>query len=105
MTGDTTLTISVIVLIIGVLLNVYGFFNGRRKDIKSEAGELYDMRESLVKLNMKTDQICTSMNELRVDIRGINSRISEVEKEVTSLKLRIASAFESIDELKTEVKK
>lgn len=100
MTGDTTLTISVLVLLIGVALNIIGFYNNRKKDIKTDTKELYDMRESLVKLNMKSDQICLSLNEMRVEVRSITERVGEIEKEVTTLKFRLNEAFDKIKELK-----
>lgn len=89
MTGDTTLTVSVIVLIIGVVLNVYGFFNNRKKDIKTEAQELWDMKESLTKINLKTDQISNSLNEMRIDLRSMNDRLTGIEKDIVGLKQRV----------------
>lgn len=89
MTGDTTLTISVIVLIIGVALNVYGFFNNRKKDIKTEAQELWDMKESLTKISLKTDQINNSLTEMRIDLRSLTDRLTGMEKEIVALKQRV----------------
>lgn len=89
MTGDTTLTVSVIVLIIGVVLNIYGFFNNRKKDIKTEAQELWDMKESLTKINLKTDQISNSLNEMRIDLRSMNDRLTGIEKDIVALKQRV----------------
>ena len=89
MTGDTTLTVSVIVLIIGVVLNIYGFFSNRKKDIKTEAQELWDMKESLTKINLKTDQISNSLNEMRIDLRSMNDRLTGIEKDIVALKQRV----------------
>lgn len=89
MTADTTLSIGVIVLVLGILLNLYGFFNNRKKDIKGDAKEVYEIRESLVKIDMKTGQISTTMNDIRSDVRTISSKIGELDREVTLLKQRI----------------
>lgn len=89
MTADATLSIGLIVLVIGIALNLYGFFSNRKKDIKGDAKEIYDIRESLVKIDMKTGQINTTMNDIRSDVRAISSKISDLEREVAMLKQRV----------------
>ena len=89
MTADATLSIGLIVLVMGIALNLYGFFSNRKKDIKGDAKEIYDIRESLVKIDMKTGQINTTMNDIRSDVRAISSKISDLEREVTLLKQRV----------------
>lgn len=89
MTADATLSISLIVLVIGVVLNVYGFFNNRKKDIKGDANEIYEIRESLVKIDMKTGSLNTTMNDIRTDVRSISGRIGQIEKDLELLKQRV----------------
>lgn len=89
MTADATLSIGLIVLVMGIALNLYGFFSSRKKDIKGDAKEIYDIRESLVKIDMKTGQINTTMNDIRSDVRAISSKISDLEREVAMLKQRV----------------
>lgn len=89
MTADATLSIGLIVLVMGIALNLYGFFSNRKKDIKGDAKEIYDIRESLVKIDMKTGQINTTMNDIRSDVRAISSKISDLEREVAMLKQRV----------------
>lgn len=89
MTAETTMSIGVIVLLLGIVLNLYGFFNGRKKDIKGDAREIYEIRESLVKIDMKTGQLNTTMNDIRTDVRSISSRIGALEQEVSVLKSKV----------------
>jgi len=89
MTADATLSVGLIVLVLGIVLNLYGFFNNRKKDIKGEAREVYDIRESLVKIDMKTGQLNTTMNEIRSDVKSISSRIGSLEADVKVLKERV----------------
>ena len=89
MTADATLSIGLIVLVVGIALNLYGFFSNRKKDIKGDAKEIYDIRENLVKIDMKTGQINTTMNDIRSDVRAISSKIGDLEREVTLLKQRV----------------
>lgn len=89
MTADATLSVGLIVLVLGIVLNLYGFFNNRKKDIKGEAREVYDIRESLVKIDMKTGQLNTTMNDIRSDVKSISSRIESLETDVKVLKERV----------------
>lgn len=89
MTADATLSVGLIVLVLGIVLNLYGFFTNRKKDIKGEAREVYEIRESLVKIDMKTGQLNTTMNDIRSDIKSISSRIGTLEHDVTVLKERV----------------
>lgn len=103
MNADATMSISLVVLLIGVALNIYGFFNTRKKDIKSDERELSSIGESLVKLNYKTDQLCTSVNEIRLDMRTITNRIGDVEKNMAVLTARIDEHEKRINELREGV--
>lgn len=105
MTADNvTLSVGLIVLLIGVIVNVYGFFASRKKDIKTDTREVYDIRENLVKLDLKTTQIFNSTSEIKNDVKQISSRIGSVEKDVASLDQKVKTAFEQIKELREEVK-
>lgn len=97
MTADATLSIGLIVLVLGILINIYGFFNNRKKDIKGDAKEIYDIRESLVKIDMKTGQINTTMNEIRSDVRAISSKINDLEKDLEKLRGRVTAIEKEIE--------
>lgn len=89
MTADATLSVGLIVLILGIALNLFGFLNNRKKDIKGEAREIYEIRESLVRIDMKTGQLNTTMNDIRSDVKSISSRIGVLEQDMVVLKKRV----------------
>ena len=100
MTGDTSLSISLVVLIIGVLLNVYGFLSNRKRDIKTDVGELASIRESLIKVDVKTGQLMSSVDEIKSDVRRFNDRITVVEKDIVEIRNQVKTLYVQIESMK-----
>ena len=49
---------------------VNGVRNGKN-DVKTDEARLNDINQSLLKVNMKLDQVCTTTSEIRTDIKTI----------------------------------
>ena len=64
---------------------------------------LNDINQSLLKVNMKLDQVCTTTSEIRTDIKTIQNRQLEHTEQITVLQERINTAFLRIDELRKDV--
>ena len=64
-----------------------------KKDIVNEQREenntLETIRESLLKANLKLDQVCATTNETRSDIKTMNEKVNAVEKRIVSLETRV----------------
>lgn len=81
--------------------------NGKKdekKDLTDELKTISDINTSLLKVNMKLDQVCATTNETRTDIKSMRDDMSKVEKRVTVLEENIKAAWLRIDELKEAVK-
>lgn len=63
------------------------------------------IRESLLKVNMKLDQVCSTTNETRSDIKAMNTKVTELDKELEVVKRDLHTAFARIDELKGMIMK
>lgn len=94
--------ISVCIAGIAVGVSIISFFTGR-KDKSSD--KLTSMETSLIKLNIKLDQLCNTTNETRTDIKAMDSKLVQMDKEVELLKLDVKTAFIRIDEIKETLKK
>ena len=74
---------------------IVAFVRNGKKDIKQEyvedASKIDGIKESLLKANMKLDQVCTVTNETRSDIKAMNENLNAVEKRVSVLELRLDS--------------
>ena len=64
-----------------------------RKDLISEQSEenskLETIRESLLKANLKLDQVCSTTNETRSDIKAMNEKVNAIENRVVQLETRV----------------
>jgi len=99
--------ISIISLIFsGVMLAVsitnLAISNARnsKKDTAEQIKDREDIREGLLKANMKLDQVCATTNETRTDIKSLNSQLTDVDKRVTVVERDLKTAFIRIDELR-----
>lgn len=81
---------------------VNGVRNGKN-DVKTDEARLNDINQSLLKVNMKLDQVCTTTSEIRTDIKTIQNRQLEHTEQITVLQERINTAFLRIDELRKDV--
>lgn len=97
------LTISLVSLII---LIITFFKNGnkeKKEDIKQEDTKFTDIEKSLLKANLKLDQLCTTTSETRTDIKSLNKDLNSLSGRVTVVERDLKTAFEKIDELKGKI--
>lgn len=93
MTPDTQISISLIISVVSIAFVAVTFFANRKKSSQKDA-------EQLIKANMKLDQICSTTNETRADIKAINNQIKDITEEQIKQRLEIKAIWKKIDELK-----
>lgn len=76
-----------------------------KSEIQEDDRKFDGIKESLLKANMKLDQVCATTNETRSDIKGMNLKIQSLDKELEVVKRDVQTAFVKIDELKERVNK
>ena len=77
--------------------------NGRKDikaDVKEEDQKLSGIKESLLKANMKLDQVCSTTSETRVDIKSLNKDLKDMDTRVVVLERDMKTAFDEIHEIK-----
>lgn len=76
-----------------LLFAILTYVRTGRKDNKAEANDenakFEGIRESLLKANMKLDQVCSTTNETRTDIKSLNKDIISLDRRVTVLESEI----------------
>lgn len=70
--------------------------NGKQKSDENESF----IKESLLKVNLKLDQVCTTTTETRTDIKSLNKDMQGLENRIVAVERDIKTAFKQIDELK-----
>lgn len=81
--------------------------NGRNDSMKDKAendAKLESLKEALIKANIKLDQLCTTTNETRNDIKTLNIALTDMDKRLSVVENDLKTAFMRIDELREEVK-
>ena len=93
--------------LISLLLVFVTYFKNSKKDIKQtyqeEDAKFDGIKESLLKANIKLDQVCAVTNETRTDIKALNKEITEIDKRVVIVERDLKTAFMRIDELREHV--
>lgn len=102
MMGET-ISISLVISIISIVIVIWTFAKNSKKDTKTEAeqesAKMDSIKESLLKANMKLDQVCATTNETRSDIKGMNAIINDLQIEIAVLQRDLKTAFTRIEEL------
>lgn len=102
---ELTNTIPWSISILSLLFVILTFIRNGKKDEKEQdekEGLKFDgIKESLLKANMKLDQVCATTNETRSDIKAMNTQIQSLDKELAIVKRDLKTAFNRIDELRT----
>ena len=93
---------------IALIVSILTFLRNSRRDSMKDRQEsdmkLEALRESLLKANLKLDQVCTITNETRNDIKALNTALIDMDKRLSVVENDLKTAFMRIDELREEVK-
>lgn len=94
--------------IIALIITIVTFAINRKKDLKTdyreENAKFDGIKESLLKANIKLDQVCATTMETRTDIKALNKDIVEMDKRISVIERDVKTAFMRIDELRDQIK-
>lgn len=96
-------TISLVSLIILVITFFKNGNKEQKEDIKQEDTKFTDIEKSLLKANLKLDQLCATTSETRTDIKSLNKDLNSLSGRVTVVERDLKTAFKKIDELKGKI--
>ena len=97
-------TISAVSLLIAFLTFMRNSNNDSRERLIEDNQKMDNINQSLIKVNMKLDQACNTINELRIDIKSLNTSVQDLDRRVTILERDLKTAFTRIDELRDDKK-
>lgn len=93
--------ISVCIAAVSLIFVVLTFAVNRSNDSKQETREedkvLNEIKESTTKTELKLDMLTTVINEIRADLKLMNNRVQDLEKELGIVKRDLVTAFKKID--------
>ena len=107
MTGETTITITLLLAIVGCIISVVNFFDGKRKNHKAEArSEAIEMTTMIVKMENVRDDIRElkndmqqNMKEIKIDISSIKADMNQFREKLAKVEQSTASAHKRLDQM------
>lgn len=81
--------IGIVMMFIAILTYNKAKKKDEKKDIQDESSQFNEINTSLLKANMKLDQVCSTTNETRTDIKALNKDITILDKRISNLELRV----------------
>lgn len=101
MTGDTTLSLALILSLITIACTVYNTFSGRRsrsqKDVDQQIKEATQRVAEDTKISLKLDQIGYDVKSIKEDINSTKKEVRELDKKVALLDASVRSAHKRLD--------
>ena len=98
--SSTAVSVSFLLVIVSTLVSVATFLRTNKKDNKSEI-------EQNVRVNMKLDQLCNNVDEIRTDIKRMASEVAGVkekqiamERDLKTIWATLTAHDNAIDELR-----
>lgn len=90
--------------LISITIAICTFALNRKKDIQGTTREsmeqMNNINQSLLKVNMKLDQVCTATANIQTDIKTMQQKQIEHTEQIVKLENKVNRAHERIDELR-----
>ncbi|MBR5300349.1 MAG: hypothetical protein IKU36_08895 [Bacteroidales bacterium] len=98
-------SISLVSLIIVAVTFIRNGKKDLRREYKEDDAKFDGIKESLLKANIKLDQVCAVTTETRTDIKALNKDMVEMDKRISVIERDVQTAFMRIDELRDTITK
>lgn len=99
--------ISLCIAAVSLIFVIITFAVNRNNDTKSDAKEegkvLNDIKEGLTKAELKLDMLTNMVNEMRAEVKAMNTKVQDIDKELTIVKRDLKTAFNRLDELSERI--
>lgn len=92
--------ISAVSLLFVILTYVRNGNKDKKNEIREEDLVMNGIKESLLKVNMKLDQVCSTTNETRTDIKSLNKDMKEMDVRLVIVERDLKTAFHQLEEMK-----
>lgn len=95
--------ISAMSLLFVILTYVRNGNKDKKNEIKEEDLVMNGIKESLLKVNMKLDQVCSTTNETRTDIKSLNKDMKDLDIRLVIVERDLKTAFHQLEEINHRV--
>lgn len=95
-----SLCFSGVMMIIGVTSFIITQAKTSKKEIETSERQLNVIREDILQVRMKLDEVGTVVTETKGDVKGLTVNLNEIDKRLTRVETNLETAFVRIDELR-----
>ena len=99
-----TLVISGTMLVLSSVTFIVNATRNSKKDTVASENRLNEINQSLLKVNLKLDQVCTTTSDIKADIKSMQTKQIEHTEQIAKMEQNINTAFIRIDELREQIK-
>lgn len=103
-TETLALIISGVMLLLSVITFIINSIRTSRKDVVASESRLNEINQSLLKVNLKLDQVCNTTADIKTEVRTMQNKQIEHTEQIAKMEQNIATAFIRIDEIRDQVK-
>jgi len=107
MSSDTTISVGLIIAIIGCGIGIWNWFQAYKKNIKGEAtstGQIEAQANTeFIKINMKLDEINRVTADIKSDLKQMDNKVDKMNEELVAQKLQINALWSKLDRLAERV--
>ena len=98
--GIISLTISVIMMVVGVSTFIIAQVRNSKKDVELSEQKLNSIREDTMAVRVTLKVVSENVAETKTDVKNLTTNITEIDKRLTKVEENLKTAFKRIDELK-----
>lgn len=96
---DQTVSIAFVVAMIGCIISLDNFFNGKKKNTQGEDAKMEEIRTSCLKANLKFDSVCGTLTDIKTDVKAMQKQVNDAQQEIAVVKRDLKTAFNRIDDI------
>lgn len=95
-----SLVFSGVMMVVGVTTFIITQIKSGRKEVESSERQLNVIREDILQVRMKLDEVGSVVTETKGDVKGLSANLNEIDKRLTRVETNLETAFFRIDELR-----
>lgn len=103
-TETLALIISGVMLLLSVVTFIINSVRTSKRDVVASESRLNEINQSLLKVNLKLDQVCNTTADIKTEVRTMQNKQIEHTEQIAKMEQNIATAFIRIDEIRDQVK-
>ena len=98
-----SLCFSGVMMIVGVVTFILTNVRQTKKDTATNERQFMGIREDLLTVKLKIEEMSTSVNEMRAAVKEISTSVGEIDRRLIITENSLKTAFIRIDELRASI--